>query len=71
MDKELNKEELLRQIRGASTCCTWFTYSDEMQVLKDHLQRAEKLVRDSMPKKCCCECCCCKNRGQSCAHGMK
>ena len=71
MIKELNKEQLLKHIRQAQACCDWFYNSDEVRVLKDDLHKAERLLLDSMPKKCCCECCCCKNRGQSCAHDTK
>ena len=71
MTMELDKEELLRQIRAARGCCDWWADSDEIKVLKGYLWAAELQLRDSMPKKCCCECCCCKNRGQSCAHDTK
>ena len=65
-----NSEALLRKIKSAQECVKWFAYSDEIYVLKGCLLDAEKLIRDSMPKKCSCECCC-KNKGQSCVHDMK
>ena len=63
MDKELDKEELLRHIRAAYKCEEYLSDSYAVRNLKAHLRQAEGLVLDSMPKKCCCDCCFCKNRG--------